>query len=64
MIAGCISDLTGSYTTAFELFIAMQMLAAVAAFACLPLSVEESRIRAGGLLSGAPSPRPSSADPA
>jgi sugar phosphate permease len=47
VIAGSIFDLTGSYATAFELFIAMQMLAAVAAFACLPLSVEESRICAG-----------------
>ena len=67
LVTGRIFDLTGSYTTAFELFIVMQMLAAVAAFACLPLSVEQSRIDAGRLqggLSGAPSLRPSSTDPA
>jgi MFS family permease len=67
VIAGGIFDLTGSYTTAFQLFIVMQMLAAVAAFACLPLSVEESRLGAGRLqggLSGAPTPRPSSTTPA
>jgi hypothetical protein len=66
LIAGRIFDLTGSYTTAFELFIVMQMLAAVAAFACLPLSVEQSRVGEGRLqgdLSGAPSLRPSSTDP-
>jgi hypothetical protein len=43
------------------------MLAAVAAFACLPLSVEQSRVGEGRLqgdLSGASNPRPSSADPA
>jgi nitrate/nitrite transporter NarK len=66
LVTGRIFDLTGSYTTAFELFIVMQMLAAVAAFACLPLSVEQSRVGEGRLqgdLSGAPSLRPSSTDP-
>jgi sugar phosphate permease len=67
LVTGRIFDLTGSYTTAFELFIVMRMLGAVAALACLPLSVEQSRVGAGNLqsgLSGAPSPRPSSTDPA
>jgi hypothetical protein len=45
----------------------MQMVGAMAALACLPLSVEQARLGAGRLmggLSGAPSPQPSSADPA
>jgi len=60
VIAGRIFDLTGSYTTAFELFIAIEMLGAMAAFACLPLSVEQSRVGAGRIQddpSGAPSLR-------
>ena len=67
VIAGRVFDLTGSYTSAFELFIAIEMLGAMAALACLPLSVEQSRLGAGHLqggLSGAPRRQPSSADPA
>ncbi len=44
VIAGRIFDLTGSYLTAFELFIVIFIIGAGAALACLPLSVEESRI--------------------
>ncbi len=46
IVAGRIFDLTRSYSLAFELFIAILLLGAGAALACLPFSVEESRARA------------------
>lgn len=46
VIAGRIFDVTRSYAPAFELFIAILVIGASASFACLPLSVEESRSRA------------------
>lgn len=45
VIAGRIFDVTHSYTPAFELFVVIWLLGAAASFACLPLSVEESRMR-------------------
>jgi MFS family permease len=46
LLAGRIFDLAGSYTLAFEIFIAILLLGAGAGLACLPLEVEESRVRA------------------
>ncbi|HZO82730.1 MAG TPA: MFS transporter [Candidatus Binataceae bacterium] len=46
LLAGRMFDLTGSYTKAFELFIAIFIIGAAAALACLPLSVEEARLGA------------------
>jgi len=43
IIAGRIYDVTGSYTTAFWLFIVLSLLASVAIFGCLPLAEEQSR---------------------
>jgi cyanate permease len=42
-VAGRIFDITRSYRLAFELFIAILLLRAGVALACLPFSVEESR---------------------
>jgi MFS family permease len=42
--SGWIFDVTNSYATAFELFIAINVVAAVVAFLCLPYAVERSRM--------------------
>jgi MFS family permease len=36
VVAGRIFDLTGSYSSAFELFIVLDLIGAIAAFACQP----------------------------
>lgn len=46
IIAGRIYDVTGSYTTAFRLFIILSLLASVAIFGCRPLAEEQSRLAA------------------
>ena len=46
IIAGRIYDVTGSYSTAFWLFIGLSLLASVAIFGCLPLAEEQSRVAA------------------
>jgi len=46
IIAGRIYDVTGSYRTAFWLFIGLSLLASVAIFGCLPLADEQSRVAA------------------
>ena len=49
-IAGRIFDVTGSYTGAWILFIAMTLVSALAMRATLPLADEEARIAAGKVL--------------
>jgi MFS family permease len=44
VVAGRIFDLTGSYTGAFELFILLDIIGAVAAFACQPYAKRSSRV--------------------
>jgi len=42
--AGHLFDVTGGYTTAFEVFIAVLLVVSVAARLCLPLEAEQSRL--------------------
>jgi len=44
VVAGRIFDLTGSYVNAFELFIVLDAIGAVAAFACQPYAHRISRL--------------------
>lgn len=44
VIAGRMFDVSGSYVTAFALFVVMCLLAAVSIFGCLPLASEQSRL--------------------
>jgi MFS family permease len=44
VVAGRIFDLTGSYVNAFELFILLDTIGAVAAFACQPYAARTSRL--------------------
>jgi MFS family permease len=44
VVAGRIFDLTGSYTNAFELFILLDVIGAVAAFACQPYARQSLRV--------------------
>ncbi|MBV8056694.1 MAG: MFS transporter [Deltaproteobacteria bacterium] len=44
VVAGRIFDMTGSYAGAFELFILLDLIGAVAAFACQPYARRSSRI--------------------
>ena len=44
VVAGRIFDLTGSYTGAFELFILLDIIGAVAAFACQPYARQSLRV--------------------
>lgn len=44
LVAGRIFDLTSSYTAAFESFIAVDAIGVLAAYACLPLAIEEVRL--------------------
>ena len=44
IIAGRIYDVTGSYATAFWLFIVLSLLASAAIFGCRPLAEERSRV--------------------
>jgi len=43
-VAGRIFDLTGSYSGAFELFILLDIIGAVAAFACQPYAKHSLRV--------------------
>ena len=44
VVAGRIFDMTGSYTNAFQLFILLDLIGAVAAFACQPFAAARSRM--------------------
>jgi MFS family permease len=44
VVAGRIFDLTGSYASAFELFILLDIIGAVAAFACQPYARQSPRV--------------------
>jgi OFA family oxalate/formate antiporter-like MFS transporter len=44
VVAGRIFDMTGSYTGAFQLFILLDIIGAVAAFACQPYASRSSRV--------------------
>ena len=44
VLAGRIFDVSGSYSAAFSVFVAMWLIAAVSIFACQPLSAEQSRL--------------------
>ncbi len=46
ILAGRVFDVTGSYTAAFGLFVAMWFFAAASIFACQPLDAEQSRLAA------------------
>ena len=43
VLAGRIFDVSGSYSAAFSVFVAMWLIAGVSIFACQPLSAEQSR---------------------
>jgi MFS family permease len=44
VLAGRIFDMTNSYVGAFELFILLDIIGAVAAFACQPYSTQKARV--------------------
>jgi MFS family permease len=44
VVAGRIFDITGSYAGAFELFILLDVIAAIATFACQPYASQSSRV--------------------
>jgi nitrate/nitrite transporter NarK len=45
VVAGLIFDATKSYVSAFELFILLDLLGAVAAFTCQSYAIQSSRLR-------------------
>jgi MFS family permease len=50
VVAGRIFDITGSYAGAFELFILLDVIGGVAAFACQPYAIQNSRVGIAPLL--------------
>src|SRR5262249_15334294 len=44
VVAGRIFDMTGSYVSAFELFIILDIIGAIAAFGCQPFASQRSRL--------------------
>ena len=46
VLAGRIFDVSGSYSAAFSVFVAMWLIAGASIFACQPLSAEQSRLAA------------------